>query len=57
LSCLRERISFTKDIEELLEKARALGPDGLIGNGSRYEAGKRSGAWIKIKLHLEQESP
>jgi bifunctional non-homologous end joining protein LigD len=29
----------------------------LIGkrSGSRYEAGKRSGAWIKIKLHLEQE--
>jgi bifunctional non-homologous end joining protein LigD len=29
----------------------------LIGkrSGSRYEVGKRSGAWIKIKLHLEQE--
>jgi bifunctional non-homologous end joining protein LigD len=23
--------------------------------GSRYEVGKRSGTWIKIKLHLEQE--
>jgi bifunctional non-homologous end joining protein LigD len=30
---------------------------GLIGKraGSRYEAGKRSGAWIKVKLHQEQE--
>jgi bifunctional non-homologous end joining protein LigD len=56
-AALRYSISFTKDIEELLEKARTLGLEGLIGKrgGSRYEAGKRSGAWIKIKLHLEQE--
>jgi bifunctional non-homologous end joining protein LigD len=56
-AALRYSISFTKDIEELLEKARTLGLEGLIGkrSGSRYEAGKRSGAWIKIKLHLEQE--
>jgi bifunctional non-homologous end joining protein LigD len=29
----------------------------LIGKraGSRYEPGKRSGAWIKIKLHQKQE--
>jgi bifunctional non-homologous end joining protein LigD len=56
-AALRYSISFTKDIEELLEKARALGLEGLIGkrSGSRYEAGKRSGAWVKIKLHLEQE--
>jgi bifunctional non-homologous end joining protein LigD len=56
-AALRYSISFTKDIEELLEKARTLGFEGLIGkrSGSRYEAGKRSGAWIKIKLHLEQE--
>ena len=40
-----------------MEKARTLGFEGLIGkrSGSRYEGGKRSGAWIKIKLHLEQE--
>jgi bifunctional non-homologous end joining protein LigD len=56
-AALRYSISFTKDIEELLEKARTLGLEGLIGkrSNSRYEAGKRSGAWIKIKLHLEQE--
>jgi bifunctional non-homologous end joining protein LigD len=29
----------------------------LIGKraSSRYEAGKRTGAWIKVKLHHEQE--
>ena len=34
-----------------------LGLEGLIGKrcGSRYEAGKRSGAWIKLKFHQEQE--
>jgi bifunctional non-homologous end joining protein LigD len=40
-----------------LDRARGLGLEGLIGKrgGSPYEPGKRSGAWIKIKLHLEQE--
>jgi bifunctional non-homologous end joining protein LigD len=40
-----------------LKQAHQLGLEGLIGkrNGSRYEAGKRSGAWIKLKTHLEQE--
>jgi bifunctional non-homologous end joining protein LigD len=54
---IRYSISFTRDIEELLERARSLGLEGLIAkrSGSRYEAGKRTGAWIKIKLHLEQE--
>src|SRR6202022_1412619 len=37
--------------------AHKLGLEGLIGKraGSRYEAGKRTGAWIKLKLHQEQE--
>jgi bifunctional non-homologous end joining protein LigD len=54
---IRYSVSFTKDIEELLGRARELGLEGLIGKraGSRYEAGKRTGAWIKLKLHLEQE--
>src|ERR1700731_1715643 len=54
---IRYSISFTKDIPELLERAGKLGLEGLIGKraGSRYEAGKRTGAWIKLKLHLEQE--
>jgi bifunctional non-homologous end joining protein LigD len=54
---IRYSVSFTKDIPELLERARTLGLEGLIGKraGSRYEAGKRTGAWIKVKLHQEQE--
>jgi bifunctional non-homologous end joining protein LigD len=47
IGALRYSISFTKDIDELLGKAKDLGLRGLIG--------KRSGAWVKIKLHLEQE--
>lgn len=41
----------------LLEKARKLGLEGLIGKraGSLYEAGRRSGAWIKLKTQREQE--
>jgi bifunctional non-homologous end joining protein LigD len=54
---MRYSVSFTKDIPELLDRAHKLGLEGLIGkrSGSRYEAGRRTGAWIKIKLHLEQE--
>jgi bifunctional non-homologous end joining protein LigD len=54
---IRYSISFTKDIPELLDRAQTLGLEGLIGKraGSRYEAGKHTGAWIKVKLHLEQE--
>jgi bifunctional non-homologous end joining protein LigD len=54
---IRYSVSFTKDIEELLDRVRRLGLEGLIGkrSGSRYEVGKRSGAWIKLKLHQEQE--
>ncbi len=54
---IRYSVSFTKDIPELLDRTRKLGLEGLIGKraGSRYEAGRRTGAWIKIKLHLEQE--
>jgi bifunctional non-homologous end joining protein LigD len=54
---IRYSVSFTKDVRDLLDRALELGLEGLIGKraGSRYEAGKRTGAWIKIKLHLEQE--
>jgi ATP dependent DNA ligase domain len=54
---LRYSVSFTNKIEELLARAQELGLEGLIGKraGSRYEAGKRSGAWVKIKLYQEQE--
>jgi bifunctional non-homologous end joining protein LigD len=41
----------------ILPKARALGLEGLIGKrpDSPYEPGRRSGAWIKLKFHHEQE--
>src|ERR1700719_3363430 len=54
---VRYSVSFRKDIPELLDRAHKLGLEGLIGkrSGSRYEAGRRTGAWIKVKLHLEQE--
>src|ERR1700674_4589620 len=54
---IRYSVPFTKDIPELLDRAHKLGLEGLIGKraGSRYEAGKRTSTWIKIKLHHEQE--
>jgi bifunctional non-homologous end joining protein LigD len=54
---IRYSVSFKKDVEELFSRAQEFGLEGLIGKrfGSRYEAGKRSGAWIKLKLHQEQE--
>jgi bifunctional non-homologous end joining protein LigD len=54
---LRYSVSFAHKIEELLTRAQELEFEGLIGkrSGSRYEAGKRTGAWVKIKLYYEQE--
>jgi bifunctional non-homologous end joining protein LigD len=45
------------DHRALLEKARELGLEGLIGKrpDSRYETGERTGSWIKLKIHREQE--
>ncbi len=45
------------DGKALLKQAHRLGLEGLIGkrHGSVYETGRRSGAWIKLKTHLEQE--
>ena len=52
---IRYPLSFTKDIPELLDRAGELGLEDLIGKrtGSRYEAGKPAGAWVKIKLYQE----
>jgi bifunctional non-homologous end joining protein LigD len=45
------------DAGKLLRQAKRFGLEGLVGKraDSLYEAGKRSGAWIKLKLHREQE--
>jgi bifunctional non-homologous end joining protein LigD len=54
---IRYSASIENAGEDLLDKARELGVEGLIGKriGSRYEPGKRSGAWIKLKLQQQQE--
>src|SRR5205085_8082844 len=42
---------------ELIEAAREHNLEGIIAKrlDSRYEAGKRSGAWVKVKINLDQE--
>jgi bifunctional non-homologous end joining protein LigD len=41
----------------LFEQARKLGLEGIVAKaaGSRYEAGRRSGAWLKCRISSEQE--
>lgn len=54
---IRFSSSLGTDAEALLRMAGSHGLEGLIGKraGSAYEAGRRSGAWIKLKLVREQE--
>jgi bifunctional non-homologous end joining protein LigD len=54
---IRNSSALSGDVHRLLKEAGRLGLEGLIGKraDSLYEAGKRSGAWIKLKLHHEQE--
>lgn len=56
-AALRFSATLGHDAAALLDQVRAHGLEGLIGKraGSGYEAGRRSGAWIKLKLHREQE--
>jgi DNA ligase D-like protein (predicted ligase) len=41
----------------ILEEVRKLGLEGIVGkrNGSVYEPGERSGAWIKLRTNRQQE--
>jgi bifunctional non-homologous end joining protein LigD len=43
--------------DKVLEAIRKLGLEGAVGkrNGSIYEAGERSGAWIKHRTDREQD--
>jgi bifunctional non-homologous end joining protein LigD len=56
-----EQVRFSSEIGgdpvKLLAEVRRRGLEGIIGKrvDSRYEAGLRSGAWIKLKALLEQE--
>ncbi len=54
---LRYSASFQKSPAALLKEIKRLGLEGLVGKrpDSRYEPGKRSGQWIKIKCTNEQE--
>ncbi|HUD84700.1 MAG TPA: hypothetical protein VMQ67_14410, partial [Candidatus Saccharimonadales bacterium] len=54
---IRYSSSLGEDAAPLLPRIRKLGLEGLIGKrkDSLYEPGRRSGAWIKLKLHQEQE--
>ncbi len=54
---IRYSASLGGDADRLLKKMRALRLEGLIGKrkDSVYEPGRRSGAWIKLKLVSEQE--
>ncbi|MEO6876021.1 MAG: non-homologous end-joining DNA ligase [Opitutaceae bacterium] len=53
------QISPTFDVEpaQLMNAARREGLEGIIAKrpGSTYEADRRSGAWLKCKVHGEQE--
>jgi bifunctional non-homologous end joining protein LigD len=54
---IRYSATLGDDAEPLLEQARKLGLEGLIGKkkDSIYEVGQRSGSWITLKLLKEQE--
>jgi bifunctional non-homologous end joining protein LigD len=48
---------FQGDVKALLQEVKRRGLEGVIGKlrQSKYEAGRRSGAWIKLKCSNEQE--
>lgn len=54
---LRYSASLGSEAAPLLSLAKTHQLEGVVGKriGSRYEPGRRSGAWIKLKLVLEQE--
>jgi len=54
---IRYSASLDQNVKTLLQQAQKLGLEGLIGKrkDSSYETGRRTGGWIKLKLHHEQE--
>jgi len=52
---LSEPLPGTPD--EIARAVRGLGLEGIVAKraGSRYEPGRRSGAWIKVRFNLRQE--
>jgi len=54
---IRFSASLGGDAAPLLKQALKLGLEGIIGKvpDSKYEVGKRSGSWVKLKLLKQQE--
>jgi bifunctional non-homologous end joining protein LigD len=48
---------FRMEAGKLLDEVRRQGLEGIVAKaaGSRYEPDRRSGAWVKVKVHGEQE--
>lgn len=61
LTNLPDRIRFSASIqaetEHILKEMKARGLEGVIAKrkGSKYEVGRRSGAWVKFKWTTQQE--
>lgn len=49
--------SFTVPAEQMLELVKTHGLEGVIAKrlSSFYEQGRRSGAWVKMRIELAQE--
>ncbi len=54
---LRRSALLDAPADQVLDAVRSLGLEGVVGkrDGSTYEAGERSGAWIKQRTGAEQE--
>jgi bifunctional non-homologous end joining protein LigD len=61
LPTLREPVRYAApldaDLRVLVASVRTHGPEGLVAKrlDSRYEAGRRSGAWMKMRVDRSQE--
>jgi bifunctional non-homologous end joining protein LigD len=49
--------TFEADPAHLIQAAAALGVEGIVAKriGSLYESGKKTGSWVKYKIHQSQE--
>jgi bifunctional non-homologous end joining protein LigD len=54
---IRESPTFDASLADLIQSAKAQGLEGLVAKrlDSRYEAGMRSGAWLKMRVSQGQE--
>ncbi len=54
---IRFSANLEGDVAELLNNVKKLGLEGIVGKrgDSVYETGRRSGAWVKLKVTNEQE--